>query len=135
MEPGLPGKQATTREGDIMRKTAFLSLILLGLGVMVWAQQPAGFKGTRTVVLSEQAKIGTQVLTAGEYKVTHVMEGAEHIMVFKQGKQEYRVKCNLEPLSAKADATQVWYEPDANGARVLQAIVFRGDTVRHVIAQ
>lgn len=118
-----------------MRKTAFLSLILLGLGVMVWAQQPAGFKGTRAVVISEQAKVGTQALAAGEYKVTHVMEGAEHIMVFKQGKQEYRVKCNLEPLSAKADATQVWYEPDANGARVLQAIVFRGDTVRHVMAQ
>jgi hypothetical protein len=39
------------------------------------------------------------------------------------------------PLNAKADNTQVWYEPDANGARVLQAIVFRGDTVRHEMAQ
>ena len=118
-----------------MRKTAFLLVTLLGLGVMLWAQGPAGFKEKRTVSLSEQTKVGAQVLPAGEYKVTHTMEGAEHIMVFKQGKQEYRVKCNLEPLSAKADATQVWYEPDANGARVLQAIVFRGDTVRHVMAQ
>lgn len=118
-----------------MRKTALLLLTLLGMGAMLWAQGAAGFKGTRTVVLSEQARVGTQVLTAGEYKVTHVMEGAEHIMVFKQGKQEYRVKCNLVPLNAKADNTQVWYEPDANGARVLQAIVFRGDTVRHEMAQ
>ncbi len=118
-----------------MRKTALLLLTLLGLGVMLWAQQPAGFKGTRTITLSEQAKVGTQVRAAGEYRVTHVMEGAEHIMVFKQGKQEYRVKCNLVPLSAKADNTQVWYEPDANGARMLQAIVFRGDTVRHEMAQ
>ena len=102
---------------------------------MLWAQQPAGFKGTRTVVLTEKAKVGTQVLAAGEYKVTHAMEGAEHIMVFKQGKQEYRVKCNMEPLSAKAGADQFWYEPDGSGPRVLQAIVFRGDTVRHVIAQ
>ncbi len=118
-----------------MRKTALLLLTLLGLGTMLWAQQLTGFKGTRTVSLSEQAKVGAQVLPAGEYKVTHTMEGTEHIMVFKQGKQEYRVKCNLQPLTAKADATQAWYEPDASGQRVLQAIVFRGDTVKHVMAQ
>lgn len=118
-----------------MRKTALLLLSLLGLGAMLWAQGAAGFKGTRTVVLAEQARVGTQVMAAGEYKVTHAMEGAEHIMVFKQGKQEYRIKCSLEPLSAKAETTQFWYEPDTNGPRVLQAIVFRGDTVRHVLAQ
>jgi hypothetical protein len=118
-----------------MRKTALLLLTLLSLGVMLWAQGPAGFKGTKTVLLSEQAKVGTQVLAAGEYKVTHEMNGSEHIMVFKQGKQEYRVKCNLEPLNAKADATQFWYEPDGSGPRVLQAIVFKGGTVRHVVAQ
>lgn len=118
-----------------MRKTALLLLTLLGLGTMIWAQQAAGFKGTRTVTLSEQARVGTELLPAGEYKLTHTMEGAEHIMVFKQGKQEYRVKCNLEPLNAKADATQAWYEADASGQRLLQAIVFRGDTVKHVMAQ
>jgi hypothetical protein len=118
-----------------MRKTALLLLTLLGLGVMLWAQEPTGFKGTKNITLSEQAKVGAQLLPAGEYKVTHTMEGAEHIMVFKQGKQEYRVKCNLEPLSAKADATQAWYEDDASGQRVLQVIVFKGDTVKHVMAQ
>jgi hypothetical protein len=118
-----------------MRKTAFLLVTLLGLGVTLWAQGPAGFKGTRTVDISEQSKVGTQLLAPGQYKVTHTMEGAEHIMVFKKGKQEYRVKCNLEPLEAKANNTQFWYEPDGSGARVLQAIVFRGDTVRHVFAQ
>lgn len=116
-----------------MRKTALLLLTLLGMGAMLWAQGAAGFKGTRTVVLSEQAKVGTQVLTAGEYKVTHVMEGAEHIMVFKQGKQEYRVKCNMEPLQAKANNTQFFYRDDASGQRVLEAMVFQGDTVRHVV--
>lgn len=118
-----------------MRKRALLLLTLLGLGIMVWAEGPVGFKGTRTVVLSEQAKVGTQVLPAGQYRVTHAMEGSEHIMVFKQGKQEYRVKCTMEPLSAKADADQFWFDTDASGERVLQSMVFRGDTVRHVIAQ
>ncbi len=118
-----------------MRKTAILLVMLVGVGVMMWAQEPAGFKGTRTVVLTEKAKVGAQVLPAGEYKVTHAMEGSEHIMVFKQGKQEYRVKCNLEPLNAKATATQLWFQPDNSGDRILQAMVFRGDTVRHVLAQ
>ena len=118
-----------------MRRTALLLLTLLGLSVMLCAQGAAGFKTKRTVILTEQAKVGAQVLPAGEYKVIHIMEGPEHIMVFKQGKQEYRVKCNMEPLNAKADATQAWYEPDASGQRVLQAIVFKGDTVKHVMAQ
>jgi hypothetical protein len=118
-----------------MRKTALLVLTLLGLSVMLSAQGPAGFKTKRTVILTEQAKVGAQVLPAGEYKVTHVMEGSEHIMVFKKDKEEYRVKCNMEPLNAKADQTQFWYDSDASGQRVLQVMVFQGDTVRHVIAQ
>jgi hypothetical protein len=122
-------------QGEIMRKTAFLLLTLLGLSVMLCAQEPAGSKTNRTVLLSEQSKVGAQVLPAGEYKVTHIMEGSEHIMVFKKGKQEYRVKCNMEPLNAKADQTQFWYDSDASGQRVLQVMVFQGDTVRHVIAQ
>ncbi|HEU5335123.1 MAG TPA: hypothetical protein VFU27_04125 [Terriglobales bacterium] len=118
-----------------MRKTALLVLTTLALGLMVWAQQPAGFKGTRTVDLSEQAKIGSQVLAKGEYRVTHEMEGSEHIMIFKKGKDQFRFKCNLEPLQAKANATQFWYATDASGSKVLEALVFRGDTVRHVFAQ
>lgn len=114
-----------------MRKTALLLLTLLGLGAMAWAQEGAGFKGTRTVMLSEQAKVGTQLLGAGQYKVTHTMEGTEHIMLFKKGKQEYRVKCALKPMDAKATQTQFWFQNEESGPRVLQAIVFQGDTVRH----
>jgi hypothetical protein len=102
---------------------------------MLCAQGPAGFKTKRTVILTEQAKVGAQMLPAGEYKVIHIMEGAEHIMVFKKDKQEYRVKCNMEPLNAKADQTQFWYAPDSSGQRVLEAIVFQGDTVKHLMAQ
>ena len=118
-----------------MRKTALLVLTTLALGITLWAQQPAGFKGTRTVDLTDKAKVGTQVLAAGQYRVTHEMEGSEHIMIFKKGKEQFRIKCNLEPLQAKANATQFWYATDAGGEKVLEALVFRGDTVRHVFAQ
>ena len=117
-----------------MRKTALLLLTVLGLGVTVWAQAPMGFKGTRTVALAEAAKIGTEVLAAGEYKVTHVMEGAEHIMIFKGRNQEYRIKCSMEPLNAKAKVTQFEYKTE-DGQRVMQTMVFQGDTVRHVFVQ
>lgn len=117
-----------------MRKTALLLLTLLGLGMMVWAEGPTGFKGTKTVVLTEQTKVGAQVLPAGEYKVAHVMEGSEHVLIFKKGKQEYRAKCNMEPLNEKATADQIWFDSEG-GQRLMQAMVFRGDTVRHVIAQ
>jgi hypothetical protein len=41
----------------------------------------------------------------------------------------------MEPLNAKADQTQFWYAPDSSGQRVLEAIVFQGDTVKHLMAQ
>jgi hypothetical protein len=112
-----------------MRKTALLLLTVLT--AVVWAQAPAGFKGTKRVALSEPSKVGSEILAAGDYKVTHVMEGAEHIMIFKARKQEYRIKCSMEPLNAKAKVTQFEYKTE-NGQRVLQAMVFEGDTVRHV---
>ena len=118
-----------------MRKTALLLLTLLGLGAMLWAQQATGFKAKRTVTLTEPAKVGAQVLPEGEYKLTHLMEGSEHIMVFKLGKQEYRVKCDMQALNGKAEQTQFWYAPDSSGQRVLEAMVFQGDTVKHVLAQ
>lgn len=116
-----------------MRKTAFLLLTLLALGLMAWAQQEGGFKGTKTAVLSEPSKVGSHILPAGEYKISHVMEGAQHIMVFKKDKQEYRVKCTLQPLNTKAHYTQFTYENDASGQRVLQSMVFEDGTVRHVL--
>ncbi len=117
-----------------MRKTALVLLAVLGLSLFVWSQQPSGFAGSRTVVLSQDALIGNQILPAGMYNVTHLMEGAEHIMIFKQNKKEFRVKCDLEPLTKKAGETKYIYDEEA-GPRVLQSIEFRGDTYRHVFAK
>ncbi len=83
-----------------MRKAVLILLAILGFGQFVWAQQPTGFTGSREVVLTQRTFVGNQILPAGTYKVTHVMEGAEHIMIFTQKSKEFRVKCNLEPLAA-----------------------------------
>lgn len=118
-----------------MRKATLMLLTVFGLTIFVWAQQqPTGFAGFKNVVLTENARVGSQILPAGTYKVTHVMEGAEHIMIFTQNQKEFRVKCNLEPLAAKAQSTLYYYDNEA-GQRVLQSIVFEGDNYRHVFAR
>ncbi len=117
-----------------MRKTALVLLTFLGIGLFLWAQQPTGFTGSREVVLSQKTLIGDQILPAGTYKVTHVMEGAEHIMVFTQNKKEFRVKCNLEPIEEKVQFTKYRYD-SVSGQQVLDSIEFRGDTFRHVFAK
>lgn len=118
-----------------MRKKALLLIAILGLGLFVWAQQPAGFTGSREVVLTENARVGSQVLSAGTYKVTHVMEGSEHIMIFTQNQKEFRVKCNLEPLTEKAYGSVYEYDDSVRGQRVLKSIVFSGDNYKHVFAR
>jgi hypothetical protein len=64
------------------------------------------------------------------------MEGADHIMVFRQlGTKkpiEVRVKCTLVPLGAKADKDQKIYVLNAANVRVLQEMVFKGDSAKHV---
>ncbi len=55
-------------------------------------------------------------------------------MVFKsvQGKDQVKVKCTLVPLEKKADHNEEIYKVDGNNERVLQELVFRGDTSKHV---
>jgi hypothetical protein len=57
-------------------------------------------------------------------------------MVFKQLKTkkpaEARVKCQLVPLPEKAGETQKIYVVSAANERVLQTLIFRGDSAKHV---
>jgi hypothetical protein len=43
-----------------------------------------------------------------------------------------RVKCTLVPLGAKADKDQKIYLLNAANVRVLQEMVFKGDSAKHV---
>ncbi len=114
-----------------MRRTAFTLLTVLGLSLFVGAQEP-GFPGSREVILSQNALVGSQVLPAGTYQVTHMMEGAEHVLVFMQNQKQFRVRCRLEPLLEKARITLYWYDQSVRSQPVLQWIEFRGDVIRYV---
>jgi hypothetical protein len=74
------------------------------------------------------------LLPAGEYLVRHTMEGQEHVIVFQSVKhkvQDVKAKCQLVQLGKKADQTRTVYQENAN-ERVLQELVFAGDTSKHV---
>ena len=113
-----------------------LSVMLLSSAVLLSAKDNSmGIAQERVITLSAPTVVGGTVLPAGDYKVTHEMQGQAHIMTFKRmyGKAEVQMKCTLVPLDAKAQDTRLLYETDTNNQRVLTEMIFRGDTSKHVL--
>ena len=98
-------------------------------------QNKFGVADTRYLTFTEPMRVGDVLLPKGDYQVLHTMQGMDHIMVFKQvtGKQpvEVSVKCQIVPLPTKAGQTEKIYTLNDKNERVLQALVFRGDTAKH----
>jgi hypothetical protein len=119
-------------------KPAFVvSICVLLFGVFALAgQNPMGISDLYRVNFTEKVKVADTVLPSGDYEIRHVMEGANHIMVFRQiGVRKpvvVRAKCTLVPLTAKAADNQKIYELDAANQRVLHELIFKGDRAKHV---
>jgi len=116
---------------------------VLGVTLCVLAMAGLAFAATNNPVVRDAnrvtfaapIRVGTSLLPAGEYMVRHTMEGQEHIMVFQPVKgegPEVRAKCTLVPLTKKADRTTTSYQTNAANERVLQELVFAGETAKHV---
>jgi hypothetical protein len=76
------------------------------------------------VTFSEKVRVADTLLPQGNYEIRHVMEGADHIMVFRQlGTKrpvDVRAKCTLVPLGAKAiDDQKIYVLNAASNERVL----------------
>jgi len=107
-------------------------LALVSIGI---AGENFGIRDVSRVTFVAPVRVGTTLLPAGDYVVRHTMEGAEHVMVFQpaSGKgQEAKVKCHLVALGHKAVRDETTYQLNAANERVLQELVFRGDTAKHV---
>ena len=106
------------------------------LGAVAVAENHLGIADTYRVNFSEKVRVADTLLPQGNYEVRHVMEGADHIMVFRQlGTKkpvEVRAKCTLLPLSEKATTDQKLYILNAANERVLHELVFKGDQAKHV---
>jgi hypothetical protein len=106
------------------------------VGAVSAAENKLAIANTYKVNFSEQVRVADTLLPKGNYEIRHVMEGSNHIMVFRQlGTKkpvEVRAKCTLVPLSAKASESQTIYVLNAADQRVLQELVFKGEEAKHV---
>jgi len=131
--------RATMREEQFMRAmklVVVMAIVVMGLtAVSLGEKNKFGISDVQKLTLNKQIRVGEVLLPKGQYKVEHTMQGEEHIMVFTQMDKTKpvvaKVKCQLVPLPKKADQTQLVYQTSAN-EYLLQELVFRGDTAKHV---
>jgi hypothetical protein len=112
------------------------ALLVIGAASLFAANDSmAGVALKQEVIFTGPTMVGGTLLPSGDYKVTHEMQGSEHIMIFKQmgGKAEAKAKCNLVPLAEKAKQTEQRYTENAKNEHVLVEMTFRGDTSKHVL--
>ncbi|MBZ5657883.1 MAG: hypothetical protein LAO56_21695 [Acidobacteriia bacterium] len=119
-----------------MRQSFLILLCVLMLGVFAVAENQLGISDSYQVSFSEKVRVADTLLPKGNYQIRHVMEGSDHIMVFRQlGTRkpvEVRAKCTLVPLSEKANDDQKIYMLNAANERVLHELIFKGDRAKHV---
>ena len=125
-----------------MQTSKMLVLVVISVlmvAVLASAGNKMGVADTQRISFTGNVRIGDVVLPQGDYEVKHVMAGDNHIMVFNRvspGKPaSFRVKCSLVPLGEKAKSTEKKYVLNAASEQVMQEIVFRGDSAKHVFQQ
>jgi hypothetical protein len=119
-----------------LRLVAVFAICALGLSLLANASQNKfGVADSRNLQITSPTLVGTVLLPAGDYQVLHTMQGADHIMVFRQLRTrkpaEARVKCQLVPLTTKAQRDEQGFVINAANERVLHYLVFKGDLARH----
>ena len=120
-----------------IKTAAVIAMFVLSISLLAAAERNKfGVSDTQKVTFNEPIRVGDVVLPKGEYKVQHTMEGENHIMVFTpvacREVATARVKCQLVPLQEKAPQSLVLYGHDQKDVHVLQELIFRGDTAKHV---
>lgn len=115
----------------------FVSICVLVVAVAaIAAPNQMGISDFYRVNFPEQVKVADTVLPSGNYEIRHVMEGSDHIMVFRQvgvrKPVELRAKCTLVPLTEKAPNSEKIYEVNASNQRVLHELILKGDRAKHV---
>jgi gentisate 1,2-dioxygenase len=99
------------------------------------------------VHFATQVKAGDAVLKPGMYQVQHVVEGSDHVIVFKEmdmpagykmgntpvGKEVARIKCKIEPIAKKAPNTRITLRTNAAGEKEIGAVQVAGEAFKHLL--
>ena len=112
-----------------------IGLVLVLLGSMAAKDNPMGIATKQTLTFTQPTVVAGSLLPAGDYNVTHEMQGQTHIMIFKQkgGTAQAKAKCTLMPLASKAMVSEQRFTENAQNQRVLVQMTFYGDKAIHVL--
>jgi hypothetical protein len=106
------------------------------LSSVLFAENQMGISDKYKVNFVEKVRVADTVLPKGDYEIRHVMEGPDHLMIFRQLNTkkpvEVRAKCSLVPHTEKASGDQRIYFLNAGNERVLSELIFKGDRAKHV---
>ena len=94
-----------------------------------------------------QVKAGDTVLKPGMYQVQHVMEGSEHVLIFKEmgmpagyrmgntpvGKEVARINCKVEPVTKKVSNTKIMLRTNAAGEKEIAEVQVAGEAFKHLM--
>lgn len=136
----------------IKMKLIVTSLVLaFSLGIFsshVFAQQESSLTAAKggKFHISSSVLVGPTLLKSGMYRVQHVIEGNDHVIIFRVirmnkyknpmgnerlGEEVARVKCSVEPASKKWRHTKLIVDHNATGQRVVEAVQIKGENVLH----
>jgi hypothetical protein len=115
------------------RRIAIVLAVVSVVALAAWADDAMVSWKMKDVELTAPARAGSVVLPAGEYRVTHEMQGATHILVMERmgkGKQTFRVACAMQPLTTVATQDEQHYRYEGK-EKILVGLMFKGDKVFH----
>ena len=115
------------------RKMAIVLALVSVVALAAWASDTMVSWKSQEVTLSQPARAGSVLLPAGEYRVTHEMQGTSHILVMERigkGKPAFRVPCSMQPLTNVATQDEQHYRYEGK-EKILVGLLFKGDKVFH----
>lgn len=115
------------------RSLAIVLAIVSLVGLAAWADDAMVSWKSKELKLDESVRVGSTMLPAGEYKVSHEMQGSQHILVMAltgRDKQTFRLPCAMQPLTTAATQNEQHYRYEGK-EKILVGLMFKGDKVFH----
>jgi hypothetical protein len=138
-----------------MLTIALLTMVMALLSLVVIAQDHQSHHQKENIIIGKKGEIhftqnikaGTTVLKPGMYQVQHVMEGSDHVIVFKAmsmqagykhgntpvGKEVVRIKCKVESLTKAGNKTKITLRTNSAGEKEIAEIEIAGEKFKHIL--
>ena len=117
------------------RRMAIVLALVSVVALAAWASDAMVSWKSQDVELTAPVRAGSVMLPAGEYRVTHEMQGEQHMLVMERtgkDKQTFRVPCLMQPLTTVATQDEQHYRWEGK-QKILVGLLFKGDKVFHAL--